>query len=134
MKTILVWLARLGMAGLFLFSAWTKLVDPSAFATATANYRLAPDGMVTLIAVFLPWLEVWCGVALLAAPPFRRSAWWVLTVMMVVFTIAKASALARGLDISCGCYGVERPMTWASVGENLLLLAACVFGLAMEKR
>jgi hypothetical protein len=36
----------------------------------------------------------------------RGSAFWI-AVMLLVFIIALSSALARGLDINCGCFSVE---------------------------
>ena len=134
MKRVLLWAARIGIAALFTHSAWTKLVDPEAFAQATANYRMLPDALVTATALFLPWLELWCAMALLAVSPFRRAAWGLITAMMVVFTVAKVSALARGLDIACGCTASDDPMTWLDVGENLLILVPCVYGLATDFR
>ncbi|MCC5847426.1 MAG: DoxX family protein [Verrucomicrobia bacterium] len=130
----LIWTARVFVAGVFLYAAWGKILDPRGFGRDIHNYQMVSDGWVTLTALFLPWLELWCAVALLAVSPFRRSAWWLITGMMVVFTYAKISALQRGLDISCGCTGSDDPMTWMGVAENLVLLVPCVFALVCDHR
>ena len=133
----LVWAARLGMAWVFMSFAWDKLLDPAAFAESIYNYRMLPDGAVNLMALFLPWVEWWSAVALLAVAPFRRAAWWWLAFLLLVFTAAKFSALQRGLDISCGCSaGPESadPMTWKDVAFNVGLLAVCGLGLVLDHR
>ncbi len=133
----LVWLARIVMAGIFLSFAWDKLLDPAEFAESIYNYRMLPDGSVNLLALFLPWLEWWSAIALLAVAPFRRAAWWWFTLMLLVFTYAKVSALQRGLDIGCGCSaGPEStdPMTWKDVAFNVWLLAVCGLGLVLDHR
>jgi hypothetical protein len=55
-------------------------------------------------AVYLPWLELVCAVAIL----FRwreRGALRLVLMLCSLFTIALASVWWRGLDISCGCFG-----------------------------
>jgi len=116
------------MAGLFLYSGAIKVLDPAFFAQSTANYRMLPPALITPMALFLPWLEIWSALALLTLPAPRRAGWIWITVMLIVFTIAKISALARGLDISCGCGTSEDPMTFRDVLENLILLALCRLG------
>jgi hypothetical protein len=56
------------------------------------------------LAFYLPWLEILGGLALI----FRRlysGALVLVLVLMLVFIGATISAKARGLDISCGCFG-----------------------------
>lgn len=125
MKRALLWGIRLFLAGLFLHSGWIKLLDPAGFAQSVANYRMLPAALVTPMAVFLPWLEIWSALALLIHPLLRRAGRGWIFFMLVVFTLAKITALARGLDISCGCGTSEDPMTIRDVAENLFLLALC---------
>jgi uncharacterized membrane protein YphA (DoxX/SURF4 family) len=127
-------LCRLLIAGLFFYSGWIKLVDIETFAQSIAGYQLAPGSLVIPTAYFLPWFEIWCALALWVTPPFRRSAWILITAMLVVFTVAKISALQRGLDISCGCTGSDDPMTWMDVGSNLVWLILSITGWRWDKR
>lgn len=127
-------IVRLIISGLFIYSGWVKLWDLETFALGISGYQLLPTGWVIPLAYFLPWLEIWCGVALWITPPFRRSAWILITGMLLVFTVAKISALQRGLDISCGCTGSDDPMTWADVGSNLIWLGLCGIGLWKDRR
>jgi uncharacterized membrane protein YphA (DoxX/SURF4 family) len=131
---ILIVATRLLVSGLFLYSGWIKVLDVETFAQSIAGYQLAPEAWILPTAYVLPWLEIWCAVALWVTPPFRKSAWILLTAMLVVFTLAKISALQRGLDISCGCTGSDDPMTWLDVGSNLVWLVVSSVGLVIDKR
>jgi len=131
------WLAlvsRVVVSGLFMYSGVVKLAEPEIFARAIQGYRLVSDGWIVPLTYFLPWLEVWCALVLWLAPPFRRAAWEVLTAMLGVFTVAKASAMWRGLDISCGCTGSGDPMGWGDVALNVWWLVLCGIGLAWDRR
>ena len=55
-------------------------------------------------AITLPWIEIVAGV-LLVIGLWARAAAFMCVGMNVVFIIAIISALRRGLDISCGCFG-----------------------------
>lgn len=133
MKPALLWSLRLLFAALFLHSGLVKLTDLHTFAQNTANYRLLTDRQVILTALHLPWLEIWTATTLLLIPPFRRAAWLSTLLMLLVFTAAKASALARGLDITCGCGTGTDPMTLTDLLENLLLLALATAALLLER-
>lgn len=126
--------ARLILSGLFIYSGGVKLLDLQTFALGISGYQLLPENLVIPLAYVLPWLELWCGVVLWLVPPFRRSAWVLITAMLLVFTAAKISALQRGLDISCGCTGSTDPMTWADVLSNLGWLLGCLPGLTRDRR
>jgi hypothetical protein len=85
-------------------------------------------------ALFIPWLEVWCALALWIAKPIRSSAYAVIVGMLLVFTAVKISGVVRGLDISCGCTSSDSPLTWWSVGENVIWLALAGGGLWWDPR
>ncbi|MBX3737153.1 MAG: hypothetical protein KF715_10715 [Candidatus Didemnitutus sp.] len=101
---------------LFVSAAATKLGSPAAFAKAITGYRIVSYPLATVLALYLPALEFVCGVAVLFSRT-RLSALCLMGAMLLVFTAALAIALARGVDISCGCFGSETP---ASLGVSLL--------------
>jgi putative oxidoreductase len=125
MRRAISWALRLGLGGLFVVTGVLKLRDPAAFATAIANYQLLPQ-FAALLAATLPAVEIFAGAALIATPsPWRRAAATAITLMMVVFTLAAVAALARGIDISCGCFGAESGRVDAlTIVRDLVLLAA----------
>lgn len=96
---LLTWL----VAAIFIFAGASKILNPGAFARDIDNYRLLPYLLVTIMAVILPWLEVLCGVFLIVGK-WKKGAAFILLVLTFMFLIAIGSAVARGLDITCGCF------------------------------
>lgn len=95
---------RVLVGGVFVAAGAMKIVEPAQFATDIANYRLLPYATVNLAAITLPWIEVVAGLLLVTGVWTRASA-LVVTGLCVVFLAAIAQALARGLDVRCGCFG-----------------------------
>jgi hypothetical protein len=60
--------------------------------------------LLNLAAITLPWIEIVAGVFLVLGIWMRASA-ILLSALTLVFMVAIGSALARGLDIDCGCFG-----------------------------
>ena len=129
------WLLRLGLAGLFLVAGALKLGDPAAFAQEIANYQLAP-GLAPYLAIVLPPMEIVAALALLAGPrPWRQAGALALGALALVFTGAVATAAARGLDISCACFGAgSSAVGWTTVARNVGLVAAAALLLVLETR
>lgn len=95
---------RLGLALLLLWTGVVKLIDLSAFSTAITYYHLVPASIVPLLSVAIPASEVAIALILLARP----QSWWpplAAGCLSVSFLCTNISAIFRGLDISCGCFG-----------------------------
>lgn len=101
----------------FLWACLDKLIHPVAFAQNIANYRMVPMPLLHPFAWLLPVAEAVVAVALIVGW-HRRGAALLAAAMTVVFIIAIAAALARGLDISCGCFDTA---SGHAVGRDLLL-------------
>ncbi len=124
-KKIILVLLRLFLAGVFIYAGIGKIADPAGFADEIDNYRMLPYILVTLMAAILPWVEVFCGVLLLFGTWVRGTS-LLLILMNVVFIIAIGSAMARGLDIECGCFkvGGESKVGFVRLVEDFVFLAA----------
>jgi uncharacterized membrane protein YphA (DoxX/SURF4 family) len=113
------------VAAIFIYAGVLKMLDPAQFAHDINNYRILPWTLSVALAFYLPWLEILCGLGLI----FRflyRGALSILTVLIVVFTLATIAAKVRGLDITCGCFG-HASQHWslpAHLATNLGILAA----------
>jgi putative oxidoreductase len=92
------------IGALFVYAGVVKIIEPVEFARDIDNYKLLPWSVGVGFALYLPWLEIFCGLALMTRCLSRGSA-FILTVLMTVFIVASIIAKARGLDISCGCFG-----------------------------
>ena len=121
----LSWLSALLLAGTFLYAAVPKMLNPELFGQAIHRYQMLPNTGVSLMAIYMPWLEFTAALFLLW-PRYRVAASVLIMAMLVLFLVAVISALARGLDISCGCFshtGAEKPIGPANIVRNLFLLA-----------
>ncbi len=116
------------MGLVFLASGILKLTDPVAFYTNLQAYSLGgPDWFYRVVAVVLPWVEVLSGALLLAAV-WTETVAAVVAGLCAIFVAALGQALARGLELKCGCFGGLAP-SWletpgvALVRASLLLVA-----------
>jgi putative oxidoreductase len=134
MKRVLLLLARLALGLVFVVAGALKLRDPAAFAQDIANYQLVPS-LAPVLAVVLPALEVVVGLALLAlSSSWRRAAALVAGGLMIVFTVSASTALARGLDVSCGCFGGNSgAIGWTTLARDVALLAAAALVLVGDR-
>ncbi|HSY53868.1 MAG TPA: MauE/DoxX family redox-associated membrane protein [Opitutaceae bacterium] len=125
------WVARglrLLAGGIFLVAGGLKVVDPAHFAADIDHFRLLPYFAVAPLALYLPWLEVICGLAVLVGA-WRRSALVLLLALTIVFIAIITSAWMRGLDIRCGCFGAAStaPLAYDLVFD--LVLGGVLFRL-----
>jgi len=103
LKTVVRWV--LGI--LFVWAAVSKLANPTKFLGSILAYEMPlPQNMLRLTAIALPWLELLCGLTLLANF-WAESALAVMLGLFCIFILATGSAWARGLDISCGCFDLS---------------------------
>jgi len=114
---------RIALGAVFVFAGATKAYDPGAFAIEIQRYQVVPWILDALVSVYLPWLEMLAG-ALLLLKRFERGALLVITLLLLVFTLALASAMFRGLSIDCGCFGKAFTATGTTVPllRNFVLL------------
>jgi putative oxidoreductase len=124
-------LAGLIVGAAFIYAGLTKVLDlqpfrfsdPTAFARDIDNYKMLPWPIGVGLALYLPWLEIFCGLALFTRILFRGGV-FILTALMALFIVITIFAKARGLDISCGCFGhASKSLSFAwHLGLDFLLL------------
>jgi uncharacterized membrane protein YphA (DoxX/SURF4 family) len=107
---------------IFLIAGSLKALDPAAFAIDIQNYRLLPWTCGVLLALYLPWVEILCGSALILHVAYR-GALCLTACLCALFIAAYGSTRPRGLDIACGCFGhgVHRGYWPVLIGDTLLL-------------
>jgi putative oxidoreductase len=103
MKTLRLVLCIL-FGGLFIFSGVLKVRDPSMFLLNVRSFNLLGDPYAAWLALFLPWLEIFCGLAVVTGI-CRRAGLLLLNAALVLFLAAIVQAWARGINIECGCFG-----------------------------
>jgi putative oxidoreductase len=129
MRSVVCWVLRGALATIFVYAGIAKLADVRGFALDVTNYRLLPTALVGPFAAAMPGVEVACGLALLRVRTARAAA-LLAAGMLVAFTVAAVQALARDINIDCGCFGsVRAPVTVLTVARDVgLVVTALVLG------
>jgi len=124
-----VFLARLFVSGVFIAAGILKLRDYDLTLIAVYQYDLMSWENSGRLAASLPWLEMAGGVGLWI-PRLRLGGATLCLGLSALFIAALASAVSRGLDVSCGCFGTADLHVTAMkrLGEDVVLLILC-FGL-----
>jgi hypothetical protein len=126
-KSGLVWrVLDLLIGALFLFAGISKALDPLHFAGDIVNYHVLSWPSSVRLAFYLPWLEIFCGIALILRR-FYSGALTLLSALTFVFLGAIVSARLRGLDIKCGCFG--HAIDNLGFSAHLILICALLLAL-----
>lgn len=104
MEATLGILSILWVTTLFVYSGSMKVVDFEASRAAVLGYRLVPDRAAGVIGSLLPAVELATSVLLIVAAT-RTTGAIIAAGLGATFAVAAATALVRGLDVSCGCAG-----------------------------
>jgi len=120
-----IWrMLRVILGIIFIYASFDKIINPNQFSYALSNYKLIPDNLVNISAIFLPWAEATVGICLIAG----IYEWVSVTLyngLMLIFIAAIVISLARGLNISCGCFTSDpnaEKMTWLTLLRDASLL------------
>lgn len=117
---------RLGLGCLFLYSSLPKLRQPYDFLSSVYNYEVVGAKLGVLAAIVLPCLELVVGICLVGGI-FVGGALLVSIAMGAMFTVVIASALYRGITISCGCFSATSA---EQIGYATLLRASVIMVLS----
>ena len=120
----LLFVLRVFLAFVFIYAAVLKIAEPSDFSQAIANYKLMPDNFINILAIILPWIEISAGLLLLFGVVVKENS-LIISGMLIIFIIAIAISLARGLNIDCGCFGTTNgnDIGLVKLFQNIGLLA-----------
>ena len=128
-------IAEFIIGGVFIYAGVVKVLDPVQFATDIDNYRILPWTIGVRLAFYLPWLEIFCGLALITRKLYVGGL-SILTALISIFIVATIVAKVRGIDITCGCFGhasKKWSFSWHLV-LDLILLAALFLLLQTSAR
>ncbi len=128
--------ARWYLGVLFGGACLHKIAEPASFALDIATYDILPLVAVNLVAIVLPWIELFVAGMLIAGWRVRAAS-LLVAAMMVVFLVALCIALARGLDMSCGCFASqgaeEDPISRLTVLRDVAWLGLSLFVFAFDR-
>src|SRR5256885_12317770 len=127
----IVWrIVDLVVGGIFVYAGALKVLDPVQFGLDIDNYKTLPWFVSVRLAFYLPWLEIFCGLAII----FRflyRGGLSILTALIALFIGATIAAKMRELDITCGCFG-HASQNWRFPQHMAVDPAAMIAALALS--
>ncbi len=101
-----LWVHRLlawALGAIFLYAAIPKVLDPRPLLTIIWGYRLLPAGPINLVAMYMPWLELFVALGLVSGILRRGAAFWAFF-LLTVFELALLVNAFRGVNVACGCF------------------------------
>jgi len=123
--------SRIGVAVCLLFaltisyfftkSSIVHISNPYQFIGHIDSYRILPGFATQVAALFLPILQLTLAIGLMFGNIRFYSVFSVI--LLVVFFIAQLSTVARGIDLSCGCF--------SSGNENLIGIRTMIIPLGL---
>ena len=134
MAAKLILAGRLALAAIFAAAGLMKFRDVQGFAYDLHLFALTPWAVSKALAFYLPGFEMVTAVALWI-PQLRLGALFAALGMSAAFSTAIASAWARGLDLSCGCFGHAQGSTNYPLHlAGTLTLSAVAVGMLFRER
>lgn len=123
---VLALLFRLYLGGIFVYASMYKISFPGEFAQSVASYQIVPHWGVNLMAVIMPWLELICGILLIAGIRSKAAA-AIIGGMLTIFALAIFTALVRDIPVGCGCFqAVADPISWKTFARDMAWFAMTV--------
>jgi uncharacterized membrane protein YphA (DoxX/SURF4 family) len=119
---VIVLCMRVVLGIVFLVASYQKILDPQQFAREISNYHFIPLGLENVVAIILPWIEVFIGLGLIFGIMIDGSS-LISGVLLIMFNLLVIQAMIRGFNIECGCGLKEGQMVgWQKLMENMTLL------------
>lgn len=131
----MVWPERVAgvLIGLLLTAtAVPHILAPFRFLDSLLAYRMVSGWSAEAAATVLPWFQLVVGIVLTGC---RRhdAAWMSAGLLFGLFLAAQLSAVARGLQIDCGCFpGRPHPVSARSCAVLLGLMVISFAGLGLS--
>lgn len=122
--TVVVVLARLVLAVVFVVSAIAKLRDRPGTREAVQQFGV-PAPLVGIVAAGLPLAELVCAALLVSADPGATVGAVAALTLLAAFTVAVVVNVVRGRRFDCHCFGQVGggSIGWGTVVRNGALLA-----------
>ena len=121
--------------GVFVYAGIMKAWNPMVFLDDIRSFALLPDPYAAMLSMFLPWLEIFAGLAVIVGW-LRKAGLVVLNLSLLMFLGAIVIAWMRGTDIRCGCFGGSSDATSSYIEliiRDIVLLSLGIW-LAFQQR
>ena len=124
---IFILTTRILLGLIFIIASIDKIIDPAGFARDISNYHFVPFGFENIIAIILPWLELFIGLGLILGIMVDGAS-VISGILLILFIILIFQATIRGFNIDCGCGLKEGELVgWRKIFEDLIFLFGAYF-------
>ncbi len=123
-------LARWVVGLLFIMASLHKILQPADFAQIVYSYQLFPAFSINLIAIFLPFVELVAGLALVFGI-YPRAAAAIVNALLASFMLIIAFNLMRGHEFDCGCFPTFITRLFADSPISMLVRNAVLLALSL---
>jgi uncharacterized membrane protein YphA (DoxX/SURF4 family) len=111
----------------FVYSSVHKIAAPDQFARILFGYALFPPGAINLIAIAVPFVELFTGAALLLGI-WPRATMLVVETLLLLFLGILTINLVRGVEFDCGCFGFGEAGHTSTIPQYLVRDAVYFLG------
>ncbi len=121
-------IVRFILGAIFIAAGIPKIMDTAAFAGVVYSYQLLPGMLINIFAITLPWLEVIIG-GLLIMGIWMQGTVILYNLLIIAFISALSFNIARGLDISCGCFSTAPGdiIDMDTIFRDIIILSASLY-------
>ena len=124
---VFILITRILLGLIFIIASIDKIIDPAGFARDISNYHFVPFGFENIIAIILPWLELFIGLGLILGIMVDGAS-VISGILLILFIILIFQATIRGFNIDCGCGLKEGEIVgWRKIFEDLIFLSGAYF-------
>ena len=134
-NSTVVFSLRILLGAVFIYASVDKIEKPWQFMAIIEGYDLTPGMLSYYLALFLPFLELICGLFLIGGKYVRGSA-AIISALLLLFIGAISLALWHGLESNCGCFslsGKGEAISFMRILEDLILLIVSLIILLFYK-
>ena len=125
----LVFFARVFVFLVFTASVFPKFRNIDTFVKTISNFRLLPSGLIKPIAWIFALLELLVVIAAFFGGRLLPVAFIVAVFLLMLFTGALISILARGLRTRCNCFGSShRDVSIYDIARNVGIIVITLMG------
>ncbi|HTC92567.1 MAG TPA: MauE/DoxX family redox-associated membrane protein [Terriglobales bacterium] len=113
---------RILFGALFLYTSVWHAVHAGKLLQSIKDYQIISGSLVAWSGLLFIAAEAGIAITLIFGY-FVRQAAITAAVLLAIFTAAMVSAIARGLDIACGCGLGDTHVSWFDVVRDVFLIA-----------
>ncbi|SRR3989344_6582620 len=117
-------LVRILLGAFFIFTSFSKIINPRGFQIVMASYRVLPRPLLILASYGIMLAELIIGLSLIL-DYYAQIILIIALIMQVVFIIALTKLLLEKKKLeNCGCFGanIKMPLSWGKIIFDAIMI------------